>query len=194
MGNLSAHFDDYEFTCGCGCGKNTVSKDLIDGLEKIFDIMNARAIIITSGYRCPSHSVAVGGFYDDAHTRGLAADIIVKKQDGSYYLPEDIAEAAERAGFGGIGLMNTACHVDRRDLGGYKNNHWFGDERAGNDRIPTFQRRTVFEGGTEVVETNTAKEALPNPPLSPEFLNQSKEKHTISIIIDGKEVYSGNIE
>lgn len=144
MGNLSEHFDDYEFACKCGCGGKTVSSNLIDGLEKIFSLMNAKAIIITSGYRCPSHSAAIGGYYDDAHTCGLAADIKVKKQDGTYYTPEDIAEAAERVGFGGIGLMNTACHVDRRDLGGYKNSHWFGDERNGNNRILTFQKGTVF--------------------------------------------------
>lgn len=181
MGNLSAHFDDYEFTCKCGCGRNTVSNDLIDGLEKIFDLMNARAIIVTSGFRCPNYSVSIGGYKDDAHTLGLAADIRVRKQDGSYYTPEDIAEAAERVGFGGIGLMNIACHVDRRDLGGYKNNHWFGDERNGNNRISTFQRGTKFDGEAAqvIVENNNQVE---------------KTTHKVQVFIDNKEVYSGDVE
>lgn len=137
--------------------------------------MNAKAIIITSGFRCPSYSVKIGGYSDDAHTIGIAADIKVKKQDGSYYTPEQVAEAAERAGFGGIGLMNTACHVDRRDLGGYKNSHWFGDERTGNNRISTFQKGTNFDS------------------YSISSSQTQSFSHEVKVTIDGKEVYKGII-
>jgi len=146
MGNLSAHFDKSEFRCQCGCGGENPSKLLIERLEKLFDLMDAKSIIITSGYRCPKYSVKVGGFSSDAHTCNIAADIIVKKQDDSTYTAEDIAEAAERIGFGGIGLMKGACHVDNRDCETYINNHWFGDERDGRNYIKTFQRGTVFPG------------------------------------------------
>ena len=146
MGNLSAHFDSYEFNCKT-CGKSaTVSSLLISRLEQLHSLMQAKAIYITSGYRCPSCSVKVGGYRTDAHVKGLAADIKVQKQNGSYYTAEDIAEAAERIGFGGIGLMNGACHVDTRDTEPYSNKHWFGDERTGNDNIRTFQRGTIFPG------------------------------------------------
>jgi len=39
--------------------------------------MGAKAVYVNSGYRCPNCSVAVGGFANDAHTLGLAADISV---------------------------------------------------------------------------------------------------------------------
>lgn len=86
--------------------------------------------------------------------------------DGNWYSAEDIAEAAERIGFGGIGLMNGATHVDIRDLGGYKNSHWFGDERTGNDNIQTFQRGTKFPSRSAV------------------------QSHSIKVIVDGEEVYN----
>ena len=146
MGNLSAHFDSSEFACKT-CGKVSKMSDLlIVRLEQMHLLMDAKAIYINSGFRCPSCSVKVGGYRDDAHTRGIAADIRVQRQDGSYYCSEEIAEAAQRVGFGGIGLMQGATHVDTRDTEPYKNNHWFGDERTGNDNIKTFQRGTVFPG------------------------------------------------
>ena len=146
MGNLSKHFDKSEFRCQCGCGGENPSKKLIERLEQLFDLMGAKSIVITSGYRCPKYSVKVGGYSSDAHTRNIAADIIVNKQGGGSYTAEDIAEAAERIGFGGIGLMNGACHVDTRDCESYLNQHWFGDERDGRNYIKTFQRGTVFAG------------------------------------------------
>ena len=146
MGNLSAHFDKSEFCCQCGCGGENPSQLLIQRLEKIFDIMDAKSIVITSGYRCPNYSVSIGGYANDAHTCNIAADIIVNKKGGGTYSSEDIAEVAERVGFGGIGLMQGACHVDNRDSEPYVNNHWYGDERDGRNYIQTFQRGTVFDG------------------------------------------------
>lgn len=148
MSKLSAHFDSSEFICK-RCGKEgTISEILIRRLEQLHDLMGAKAIIVTSGYRCPDCSVKVGGYRTDAHTKGIAADIRVQKPNGDWYIAEDIAEAAERIGFGGIGLMQGACHVDTRDVEPYSNNHWFGDERSGNNMIPTFQRGTQFPSRT----------------------------------------------
>lgn len=145
---LSEHFDSTEFRCNCGNYGN-MSQLLINRLEQMHSIMKAKAIYIASGYRDPNCSVKVGGYRNDAHTKGMAADIRVQKQDGSYYSAEDIAEVAERVGFGGIGLMSGACHVDTRDTEPYLNNHWFGSEVTGNDNIKTFQRGTVFPGQTQ---------------------------------------------
>ena len=146
MGNLSTHFDLSEFRCQCGCGGGKPSKLLIERLEKLFDLMDAATIVVTSGYRCPKYSVRVGGYSSDAHTCNIAADIVVNKKGGGSYPAEDITEAAQRIGFGGIGLMSGACHVDNRDCEPYINNHWFGDERDGRNFIETFQRGTVFPG------------------------------------------------
>lgn len=144
MGNLSPHFDSSEFVCSC-CGKSkTMSQLLINRLEKLHSLMGAKAVYINSGYRCNSNP---WGSPTDAHRKGMAADIRVQKQDGSYYTAEDIAEAAERIGFGGIGMMlPDSCHVDTRDSEPYVNNHWFGNETTGEDYIQTFQRGTVFPG------------------------------------------------
>ena len=146
MGNLSTHFDKSEFRCKCGCGGENPSKLLIQMLEALHKRMNAKAIIITSGYRCPNYSVKVGGYRNDAHTKNIAADICVKKQDGSYYTARDIAEAAEREGFGGIGIIDdTHTHVDTRGKESYTNSHWFGNEST-SENYSTFQRGTVFPG------------------------------------------------
>lgn len=144
MGNLSPHFDSSEFACEC-CGKSiTMSQLLIDRLEKLHSLMGAKAIYINSGYRCENNP---WGSPTDAHRKGMAADIRVQRKDGSYYTAEDIAEAAERIGFGGIGMMlPDSCHVDTRDSEPYSNSHWFGNETTGEDYISTFQRGTVFDG------------------------------------------------
>ena len=149
---LSNHFDKSEFRCQCGCGGENPSPKLIEMLEKLHDLMGAKAIIISSGYRCPSYSVKIGGYRNDAHTCNIAADLCVQKEDGSFYSSEDIAEAAERVGFEGIGIIDdTYCHLDTRSYDSYLNSHWWGDERTGNDNISTFQRGTVFPSRTAAV-------------------------------------------
>lgn len=154
MGNLSLHFDKEEFRCQCGCGGENPSPKLVEMLEKLHDLMGASAIIISSGYRCPSYSVSVGGYRNDAHTCNIAVDCCVKKPDGSYYTSSDIAEAAERVGFEGIGIIDdTYCHLDTRGYDSYVNSHWWGDERTGNDNISSFQRGTIFPSRNAAVQT-----------------------------------------
>lgn len=130
---LSEHFEANEFVCKCGCGKSIADKELVTKLEKLRELLG-KPIYITSGYRCPKHSVSVGGYATDAHTVGIAADIQI-----SGYTVEDIAEAAEKVGFSGIGLMNNAVHVDVRNATNYSNARWFGDERTG-ENVKTFIR------------------------------------------------------
>lgn len=154
------HFSQHEFTCE-HCGRShTMSKLLIDRLEQMFSIMDAKAIYVNSGYRCENNPY---GYKTDAHRRGIAADIKVQKKDGSWYNSQDIAEVAERVGFGGIGMMlPISCHVDTRDTEPYDNKHWFGNEYTyGNtpksDWIKTFQRGTVFAGEKNNCPTQNAK-------------------------------------
>ena len=55
MGDLSMHFSQHEFACE-HCGRSqTMSKLLIDRLEQMFSIMDAKAIYINSGYRCENN-------------------------------------------------------------------------------------------------------------------------------------------
>lgn len=153
---LSEHFVESEFVCTC-CGKLfPMSKLLIERLEKMHKLMNAKAIFVTSGYRCEKNP---WGSITDAHRKGIAADIKVQKQDGKFYSAQDIAEVAERIGFGGIGMMlPDACHVDTRDSEPYVNNHWFGNETTNENFIETFQRGTVFPGEQQLSQNNKQDE------------------------------------
>lgn len=152
---LSEHFDSTEFACTC-CGQSTtMSTLLIERLEKLFKLMGAKAIYINSGYRCNNNP---WGSSTDAHRKGMAADIRVLRKDGSYYTGADIAEAAERIGFGGIGIMEPdSCHVDTRDAEPYVNDHWYGNETTKDDYIKTFQRGTVFDGEKTEPEKKSIK-------------------------------------
>lgn len=152
MGDLSAHFDKSEFACTC-CGQSIKMSDLlIERLEKLFSLMDAKAVYVNSGYRCNNNP---WGSPTDTHRKGMAADIKVQRKDGSWYTAEDIAEAAERVGFKGIGMMEdltgvnpAACHVDTRGDEPYIYDFWHGDESRGIDwtKGHTFIRGTVFDG------------------------------------------------
>lgn len=140
MAKITEHFDESEFKCKCGCNGCVISVPHVERLELLRSRLNAKSIVISSGYRCPSHSVRVGGSSNDAHVLGFASDIIAYKQDGTPYSSITVAKEAEKIGFGGIGLIDPhAVHVDDRDRNSYANNHWFGNEMTGNNNIPTFQ-------------------------------------------------------
>lgn len=122
---LSAHFQVKEFKCKDGSDSILINTDLITVLEKLYKHLNCKAINITSGYRTPTHSVKVGGYSTDQHTKGNAADITCKKQDGTLFSSNEICCALEDiAHMGGVGRINTthSVHVDVR---GYK--CWFDE-------------------------------------------------------------------
>ena len=114
---LSAHVQVKEFRCKDGSDKILINTNLIDLLEKLYTHMDCKAINITSGYRTPSHSVNVGGYSTDQHTKGNAADITVKKQDGTLFTSNEICCALEDIEHaGGVGRINKthSVHVDVR--------------------------------------------------------------------------------
>ena len=124
---LSAHFNAREFRCKCGKTHDTeLNPKLVDNLEKLYRVLGCSKIIITIGYRCPTHDKNVGGNGIGQHTKGNAADIICYGQDGSIISTKKVACKAQDIGFGGIGNIDrtyTAIHVDVRT--GAK---WYGDE------------------------------------------------------------------
>ncbi|MDE7138909.1 MAG: hypothetical protein K2O29_10740, partial [Ruminococcus sp.] len=84
------------------------------------------AIVINSGYRCPTHSVNIGGSATDLHTKGYAADIVCYDQSGNKISSKKVSCVAQDVGFGGIANIDstyTATHVDVRT-----SNFWKGDE------------------------------------------------------------------
>lgn len=156
---LAKDFDDYEFTCKCGCGGNKISDELVAKLQELKDALGASICIITSGYRCPTHSVRVGGYYNDAHTKGIASDcIFYRDREKKNPIPvEEVARKAEKLGFTGIGLMSgNAIHLDIRNATNYVNSKWFGDERTGKN-IATFD---VMGNDTEPKTVKTIQKLL----------------------------------
>ena len=124
---LSAHFNVREFRCKCGKTHDTeLNPKLVADLEKIYRALSCSKIIVTSGYRCPTHDKNVGGNGTGQHTKGNAAEIICYGQDGSIISTKKVACKAQDIDFGGIGNIDrtyTAIHVDVRT--GAK---WYGDE------------------------------------------------------------------
>jgi len=126
---LSAHFQVKEFQSKDGADTVVICPDLINKcLEPLFKAMNAKAINITSGYRTVKHSLAIGGSgTNDNHHLGMAADIKVKKQNGTYYSAKEVACALQDLGWkGGIGLMATSVHTDTGSQ------YWFDETKKTN--------------------------------------------------------------
>ena len=127
---LSKYFVSTEMDChgsGC-CSKTLINPQLIEYLNQIREHFNS-PVTISSGYRCTVHNSRVGGATGSRHTKGDAADIIVKG-----YNPKEVAQYAESIGIKGIGLYETAkdgffVHIDTRD----KKSFWYGQAQAYRD-------------------------------------------------------------
>ena len=139
---LSEHFNSYEFRCGlgrpCACTTILIDDKLVEFLEQIRQHFG-QPITITSAYRCESYNRSIGGATGSRHSKGQAADIVVKGVS-----PKEVAKYAESIGVLGIGLYETASdgyftHIDTRD---YKS-FWYGQGQA---------KRTTF-GGTKPITT-----------------------------------------
>jgi hypothetical protein len=128
---LSPHFTLQEFQSKNNCDVVLVDSELIDMLERIGKICKATSIVIVDGYREPGdYCHRISGMDADAHSYGLAADVIY--YSGNDAIPgELICCIAQDIGCGGIGYMGRSVHLDTRANGGYKNSHWYGDETTG---------------------------------------------------------------
>lgn len=131
---LSAHFNVREFRCKCGKTHDIlISSELIDKLEQLHAAFHCSKIIVTSGYRCPTHDKNVGGTGSGQHTKGTAADICCYAQDGSIISSKLVCCKAQDIGFTGIANIDSSyqyTHVDVRT--GYP---WYGDEVQGNGTV-----------------------------------------------------------
>ena len=140
---LSANFKSNEFACkGKGCCSAVLLDDkLVQYCQKIRDHFG-KAVTINSGYRCSKHNKAVGGVSSSLHTKGMAADIVVKDVK-----PSEVAKYAESIGVLGIGLYETAkdgyfVHIDTRTTKAF----WYGQAQAkretfsGENPVKTWQK------------------------------------------------------
>ena len=172
---LTTHFNVSEFRCKCGGSHDTkLDTDLADKLEKLHTALNCSKIIINSGYRCPTHSVNVGGFATDYHTKGYAADIVCYDQSGNKISSKIVSCAAQDLGFGGIANIDstyTATHVDTRT-----SNFWKGDE--------------VVTSAYSVIDDFYKYYGLSKSDVYP--TDTAKKSKNITLTIDGV-TYSGTI-
>lgn len=108
---VSKNFTVSEFSCRDGSDAVYIDTKLIEILQKIRDHFKS-PVIINSAYRTPSYNAKVGGVANSQHTKGTAADIVVKG-----VLPKEVAFFAESImiNFGGIGLYGNFVHIDTRN-------------------------------------------------------------------------------
>lgn len=118
-GRLSEHFLTEELACPCGTCERVVVHWALVALLQRMRWRIGRPIVVTSGYRCAPHNANVGGAPSSLHICGMAADV---QCDG--LTPQMLADVAEEAGAGGIGLYPRHVHVDvgprRRWRGDYQ--------------------------------------------------------------------------
>lgn len=148
---LTEHFNSKEFACP-HCGRDDINKELVERLERLFAAIGADKIIISSGIRCGDYSVSVGGYRNDMHTKGGAADLVVYK-NGKEMSSFAVCAIAEDLGlFNGIAVINDAyVHLDIRGIIPYSNDHWFGNESTGENYttfksyLPSWYKGTAAE-------------------------------------------------
>jgi uncharacterized protein YcbK (DUF882 family) len=104
---LSAHFNEDEFRCPCGCNQVVVHPALIDTLEDIREFSGI-PIQITSGFRCAKHNAEVGGKPNSAHLLGEAADFWVSGDKDRF----KFLEAVFIYGPIRVGVAKDFIHVD----------------------------------------------------------------------------------
>ena len=97
-------------------------------MESLFKKLNASKCIISSGYRCSKHDVAVGGNGYGQHTKGYAADCVYYDKSGKIIPAKIVVCAAYDSGlFKGMANINSNyVHLDIRKSGSYR-----GDETRG---------------------------------------------------------------
>lgn len=131
---LSEHFNAKEFRCKCGSKHSTkIDTNLIDKLERLFDVLGASKAIITSGYRCPKHDKAVGGNGSGQHTKGTACDVKFYDKNGDAISSKIVSCKAQDLQFSGIANITAAyiaIHLDVRTVGTYR-----GDETKGYNSV-----------------------------------------------------------
>jgi uncharacterized protein YcbK (DUF882 family) len=100
------YFKINEFNCP-HCGRNEMSKDFLERLDKAREYANT-PFIISSGFRCEFHNREVGGTGTSSHLKGVAADIKVTNSKQRH----KILTGLIGAGFNRIGVGNTFIHAD----------------------------------------------------------------------------------
>lgn len=117
------YFSEREFECHCckglACIAKPMKKDFLVKLEALAKEWGTY-IEITSGRRCLSRNIKVGGAPHSQHLYGNAVDLHFDEPSDT----KKFALLAEKFGFNGIGLGIHLLHIDNRE----KRAHWSYDK------------------------------------------------------------------
>lgn len=107
------YFKFEDFACK-HCGKNETKEIFIHRLDDLRHRCGF-PLVVSSGYRCPEHNMAVSSTGPDGpHTTGLAADFAVDRSKA-----RTVLGVASNMGFNGIGVNQKGTgrfiHVDDCD-------------------------------------------------------------------------------
>jgi zinc D-Ala-D-Ala carboxypeptidase len=103
---LSRNFRLGEFKSKDNTDLVLIHPALILALQAIRD-HTGRGVSINSGYRSPNHNRATNGSLNSLHTKGMAADIVIRGMT-----PLEVASLAHDMGLGGIKAYPTFTHID----------------------------------------------------------------------------------
>ena len=81
---MSKWFENSEFACK-HCGQlptGGMNKDLVTVLDKLREKLG-EPVVVSSGYRCPTHNRNIGGASQSYHMKGMAADIYINSDNYS---------------------------------------------------------------------------------------------------------------
>ena len=104
------HFRPYETECRCGCGKNDVTHELMEDMDKFRNKVN-RPVHFHSVCRCERHNRDEGGAFDSSHKKNPteAVDIEAKTMRHRYQTLEFLI----LEGYNRIGIAKTFIHGDK---------------------------------------------------------------------------------
>ena len=117
------HFSPAELASK-GDGSLRISSRTLDMLEEL-RAFAGRPLPVSSCYRDPAHNARVGGAPLSRHKVSDAVDIDTRAFDAP--ARRELARAARRIGFNGVGVYLTFLHFDARPDGPAS---WFGSARA----------------------------------------------------------------
>lgn len=102
-------FKKTEFNCRCGCGRNNMEPEFLKKLDTARGILGF-PLIISSGYRCPSHNERVSTTGKSGpHTTGRAADVLIFGRE-AYIL---VRYMSLHGGMTGLGINQRGAHDKR---------------------------------------------------------------------------------
>ena len=130
---LQPNFSVYEWACPSGSDEIKIDTDLPPFLQLLRMCLGVDHMEVISGYRTQAYNDSLpNSAKTSQHLQGKAADIKGWLNPGrtKYLEPKYICCAAEVLGMPGIGLMQTAVHVDVRTTG-----KSYFDENFKNTRI-----------------------------------------------------------